>query len=146
VRIHTQSGVSELRHVRASDRYEACSAQSRYGGCIRFGRGLTTQDRGAGSRDVTCEIEQILDGYGNARVRRWLYSMSTQSIATVGRSSRAIGMYLDEGTPTLACGVGYSAEAFFHQPAAAGRACAQVPGEFGESSHERFPAGFEARS
>src|ERR1044071_3218946 len=108
MRIHAESRVGELRHVRAPDGNESRRAQSRYGGRIRFGAGLIPQDRRTCSRDVTGKVEQILDRYRDTREWRELGSVCTQPVATVGRSPRGIGMYFDEGALSLACGIGDS--------------------------------------
>ncbi len=91
--------------------------------------------------DFAGDVEQILDGDGNAGEGRGRGARPAQGILPVGGGQRLLGRHMDEGPRALAGGIGDARQARLHQRARGGAPGRQIGGEAGEGGGGRGHGG-----
>jgi hypothetical protein len=95
----------------------------RNGGRIALcGRHIGERDR-ARTRDVACEVEQVLDGDRNAGKARRRRAVRPHRVDIVGRRSRLFGMHFEEDAGAFARRIGDTGKAFLDQRPARSTRC-----------------------
>jgi hypothetical protein len=85
VRIDARGAEGELHHVGAPQEHRARGAQASHRGCVGFG--FLLERLGAGTRDVTAHVEQVLERHRQAVDRRAAHAALAQPVGEVGLAS-----------------------------------------------------------
>src|SRR6185503_20022973 len=130
--IESDSGKGELSHVRAADEYEAGPPQARHGRLVLRSRRAIGERGGSGPGHLSGDIEKVLDGKGDAGVRRGRRAARPQQVYRVSLCEYRTSVDVQEGPAPFALRVVDPVEARLRESAARGPAGGEIVGQPGE--------------